>query len=169
MNDDQDFDEFYASSYRRLVGQLYAMTGNLGEAEDSVQEAYCRAWQRRHRLRAYDNPEAWVRTVAFRIAVSSWRRTRRRLLAHQRHGPAGEVPEAGPDHVALVAALRRLPDSQRQAIVLHHLVGLSVDDIARETNAPAGTVKSRLSRGRRALADQFVEFADLPMQPTGKE
>jgi RNA polymerase sigma-70 factor (ECF subfamily) len=54
--------------------------------------------------------------------------------------------------VALVAALARLPLAQRTAIVLHHLVGMPVTEIARETGTPEGTVKARLSRGRRALA-----------------
>ena len=54
--------------------------------------------------------------------------------------------------VALVEALRRLPEHQRQALVLHHLCDLPVRDVARETGVPEGTVKARLSRGRVALA-----------------
>jgi RNA polymerase sigma-70 factor (ECF subfamily) len=55
--------------------------------------------------------------------------------------------------VALVAALGRIPVAQRTAIVLHHLVGLPVAEVAAETGAPEGTVKARLSRGRKALAE----------------
>jgi RNA polymerase sigma-70 factor (ECF subfamily) len=54
--------------------------------------------------------------------------------------------------VALIEALRRLPESQRQALVLHHLCDLPVRDVAQETGVPEGTVKARLSRGRTALA-----------------
>jgi RNA polymerase sigma-70 factor (ECF subfamily) len=50
--------------------------------------------------------------------------------------------------VAIVAALRQLPYEQRVAIVLHHLAGLSVVDVARELKIPVGTVKARLWRGR---------------------
>lgn len=46
MRDSSEFDAFYAASSPRLVNQLFAMTGNLGEAEDALQEAYIRAWQR---------------------------------------------------------------------------------------------------------------------------
>jgi RNA polymerase sigma-70 factor (ECF subfamily) len=53
----------------------------------------------------------------------------------------------------LVSALRKIPEEQRRAIVLHHLVGMSVQEVAHETGAPTGTVKARLSRGRAALAD----------------
>lgn len=78
-----DFDAFYAATAHRLLGQIYAFTGNLGEAEDAVAEAYARAWQRWSTISAYDDPTGWVRTVAVRISVSSWRRARTRLRAHR--------------------------------------------------------------------------------------
>lgn len=62
------------------------------------------------------------------------------------------MPATEPDHVALVVALRRLPEAQRRAVVLHHVAGLPVADVAAETGVPVGTVKARLSRGRAALA-----------------
>ena len=62
-------------------------------------------------------------------------------------------------HVALVAALKQLPEAQRQALVLHHIADLPVHEVARETGAPEGTVKARLARGRAALA---VLLADEP-------
>ncbi|MGI5239128.1 RNA polymerase sigma factor [Dactylosporangium sp. CA-139066] len=154
-----DFDEFYAGTYRRVLGQLYAMVGRRGEAEDAVQEAYTRAWQRWARLRGYADPEAWVRTVAYRVAVSSWRRAVNRLTAQRRHGPPDDVPGLGPDLVALTVALRRLTPEHRRALVLHYVAGLSVDDIARETGTRPGTVKSRLSRGRDALRAELGEEA----------
>ncbi|MGE5826781.1 MAG: sigma factor [Micromonosporaceae bacterium] len=78
------FDQFYATTARRVAAQVAAMVGDLGEAEDAVSEAYARAWQRLLKLSRYTDPVAWVRTVAYRIAVSSWRRTRNRLLAQER-------------------------------------------------------------------------------------
>ena len=71
--DEAEFDEFYAASFRRLTGQVYAMIGNLDEAQECVQEAFIRAWAHRGKLdRAADrgHPEAWVRLTAYRIAVS---------------------------------------------------------------------------------------------------
>jgi RNA polymerase sigma-70 factor (sigma-E family) len=153
MRDTGEFDAFYAGSSRRVFGQLYAMTGNRAEAEDAVAEAYARAWQRWPQVRDCDSPEAWVRRVASRIAVSSWRKTVNRLRAHHRSAIDEEVDGLSPDHVALVTALRRIPAEQRRVIVLHHLVGLSVTEISHEVGAPSGTVKARLARGRRAMAD----------------
>jgi len=161
-----DFAAFYAASSRRLLGHVYAMVGDLTEAEDALQEAYARAWQRWGRVAGYEDPEAWVRTVAYRIAVSSWRRTVNRLRAHKRSYRHDEMPEASPDRLTLIAALREIPTEQRRVIVLHHLVGLSVEEVADETGVPAGTVKSRLARGRRALAGHVSEYAD-EMQEEG--
>ncbi|HEU4423640.1 MAG TPA: sigma-70 family RNA polymerase sigma factor [Pilimelia sp.] len=146
------FDEFYTGTAARMITQIYLMVGDRAEAEDAVQEAYARAWQRWRRVGAYDDPAAWVRVVAYRIAVSSWRRARLRRAAQQRSGPADPVAELSPDTVALVAALRQISSSQRRAIVLHHLVGLTVREVAQETGASESAVKAQLSRGRQALA-----------------
>lgn len=145
------FDKFYAATASRVVAQVCAMVGDLGEAEDAVAEAYARAWQRWHQVAGYADPVAWVRTVAYRIAVSSWRRTRNRLQAQERWGRTASVTQIDPDTVALVAALRQIPAAQRRAIVLHHLVGMTVREVALETGASISAVKLRLSRGRRAL------------------
>ncbi|GAB2827745.1 SigE family RNA polymerase sigma factor [Streptomyces chlorus] len=160
---EDEFDAFYAAAFPRLTGQLFAFTGDLGEAQDVVQEAFVRAWGGRHKLQADGAPEAWVRTVAMRLAVSRWRRARR-WLELVRHSALPETtPGPGPERAALVAALRELPEHQRMAVVLHHLCDLSVEQVASETGAPVGTVKTRLSRGRAALAKQLaVDEAEEP-------
>lgn len=155
-----DFDGFYAATYRRTVGQVYAMTGSMTEAEDCVQEAYARAWQRWGKVSRHAAPEAWVRTVAYRLSVSSWRKAVNRLSAHRRERAEAEVQGLNPDHLALVAALRRISADQREAIVLHHLVGLSVEEVAAQSGVPSGTVKARLARGRKALAPHLAESPD---------
>ncbi|MBM7492473.1 RNA polymerase sigma-70 factor (ECF subfamily) [Micromonospora luteifusca] len=160
MPDVDGFDEFYRGSRQRLLGFVYVLTGDRGEAQDAVQEAYIRAWQRWSTVSAYDDPEAWVRVVASRIAVSRWRSLRSRARAYLRHGAVETVPGPGTDTVAVVAALRRLPEEQRVAIALYYLVGMPVADVARETAAPVGTVKARLSRGRVALAG-LLAVSDL--------
>ena len=60
----EEFAEFYAASFQRLVGQLYAMTGDQCEAQDAVQEAFVRAWARRGNIDRDGAPEAWVRVTA---------------------------------------------------------------------------------------------------------
>jgi RNA polymerase sigma-70 factor, ECF subfamily len=149
---DDGFAAFYAGSYRRLLGQLFAVTGDLAEAENVLQEAYARAFARWSRVGGYDLPEAWVRRVAINLAAMAHRSLRRRAGALLRLGPPPVVPELGPEAIDLHDALRALPLGQRQVIVLHHLVGLPVEEVARELRLATGTVKSRLARGRAALA-----------------
>ena len=148
---DDSFAAFYTASYQRLLGQLFAVTGDLAEAENLLQEAYARAFARWAQVHAYDRPEAWVRRVALNLAAVAARRLRRRAVALWRLGPP-VVPELSPELLDLHKALGTLPLGQRQVIVLHHLVGLPVEEVAHELRVPTGTVKSRLARGRRALA-----------------
>lgn len=152
MRDADGFDEFYQATCHRTLRYGYALTGNLAEAQDIVQEAYIRAWQRWRQLTTYDHTEAWVRLVVTRLATDSWRRLRNRRAALRRTGPPDAVAPPSDDTVLLVGALRRLPSSQRQAVALHYLCDMSVAEIAAETGASTGTVKSWLSRGRQGLA-----------------
>ena len=151
--DEREFDDFYTASFRRVTGQVYAMIGDRDEAQECVQEAFVRAWAHRRRLDRAEHPEAWVRTTAYRLAVSRWRRTvRGRRPVDRALGAPTSTAAPSETHVALVAALRQLPEAQRRTLVLHHLADLPVHAVARELGVPEGTVKARLSRGRAALA-----------------
>ena len=157
MADRGSFDEFYAGAVSRLVGQLFPVTGDLHEAEEVVQEAYARASTRWARLRDYDVPEAWVRRVAMNLAADRGRRLQRQARALLRAGPPPNVPPASVEALALAQALRALPMHQRQAIVLHHLADLPVEEVAATLGARTGTVKSWLARGRRTLAARLAD------------
>lgn len=158
-----DFDTFYAATARRLVAVVYALTGNLADAEDAVHEAYARAWAKWPSVVAGGDPAAWVRVVAQRLAVSAWRKARNRLLAHRRHGVPDTAPELGPDHVALVAALQKLPKDQRRALVLFHLYDLPADTVARELGCTPGALRTRLTRARKALAEHLADTGPPPV------
>ncbi|WP_426502807.1 sigma-70 family RNA polymerase sigma factor [Dactylosporangium sp. McL0621] len=152
MRDAQGFDDFYQGTRARLVAYLFAASGDLAEAQDAAQEAYTRAWQRWPSLAGSPDPEAWVRTVGWRVLAHRWRSLRSRRRAQYQQGAPRSSPAPSEDTVTLVAALRQLPEPQRQALVLHHLLDLPVVQIAAETGVPVGTLKARLSRGRTALA-----------------
>ncbi|MER7005655.1 sigma-70 family RNA polymerase sigma factor [Dactylosporangium sp. NPDC000555] len=150
-----DVAEVYHACYRRLVVQLLAFTTDLNEAQDVVQEAFARAVARPRGFAGIDNPEAWLRTVALNVARRRWRRRRVLDLILLRERPLQDHP--GLDTRAdlttdLKKALDAIPRSYREVIVLHYYADLSVDEISAALNIPAGTVKSRLSRGRAALA-----------------
>jgi RNA polymerase sigma-70 factor, ECF subfamily len=151
--DSADFDAFYIASVRRVVLYLYAACGDRSDAQDIAQEAFARAWQHWPRVAGYGDPEAWVRTIAWRLMINRWRGLRRRLAVRARMGPPVEVTGSpSPDRVAIVDALQQLPKPQRQVVALYYLLDMPISEIAASTGAPAGTVKARLSRARTALA-----------------
>jgi RNA polymerase sigma-70 factor, ECF subfamily len=165
MVDAVDMDALYAASYRRLVVQLYALCGDLADAEDAVQEAFVAALRKQRAVAAVANPEAWLRTVAVNRIRGGWRH----LAVVRRYAVKVPAPraavEVGPEHVAVVRALDRLDEPQRLVVVLHYLADLGVEEIAAELGIPVGTVKSRLARARGRLADLLDEHVDEREEP----
>jgi RNA polymerase sigma-70 factor (ECF subfamily) len=153
----KDFDAFYATTSRRVLLHVYGICGDLGAAQDITQEAYARAWQRWAKVADYDNPEAWVRSVAWRLAANRRRGLQRWFAARSRLGRGPTAPGPNPDRVAVTAALQRIPAAQRRAVVMHYVLDLSVAQIALETGTPVGTVKVHLARARAALAPLLEE------------
>lgn len=150
--------ELYAACYGRLVGTVALAAGSRAEAEECVQEAFVRLLGHWSRVSRYDDPEAWLRQVAFRLLANRLRKARNGVRALLRHGPPGRTPpEPSADRVDVTQALDRLPLGQRQVVVLHYLVGLDVAEVARVLGTAPGTVKSRLARARVALAPLLRE------------
>ena len=102
-----EFEELYTSTFGRLVGQLFLVTGDLHETKEVVQKAFTRAAGRWQRLREYDLPELWVRRVAINLVTDGRRRVRRRLvvLAQLDAEAATVVPPISVDGLAVAAAL----------------------------------------------------------------
>jgi len=154
-----DFDALYAAHFTSLSTQLFAYFGDRQEAQDVVQEAFCRALARWSRLSAMDDPVGWVRRVAWNLATSQWRRARTAALFLRKHR-IEHVPAPGPDRVALAGALATLPAQHRRVVILHYLADQSVREIADQVGVPEGTVKAWLHRGRAALAARLAEKED---------
>src|SRR5689334_3624684 len=159
-NAEADFAQFYDATWRRTVACAYAVAGELGLAEEAAQEAYVRAWPRWSKLREYDDPGAWVRQVATRQAISGWRRRRTARLHLVRSRPPEPVAGPEPESVALTAAIARLPEAQRWALVLHHLAGVSIADIASHVLSASRNVMARHSRAQVALAGLLDDTAN---------
>ncbi|HEU4421719.1 MAG TPA: RNA polymerase sigma factor [Pilimelia sp.] len=157
---EQAIGELYHACYRRLVAQVYAFTTDLTEAQDVVQEAFARALARPRGLSNVDNPEAWLRTVAINVVRRRWRRRKLLDAILLRDRPVTRVVEAppGPERADLRVALAALPEAYRQVVILHYFADLPVDEVARLTEVPVGTVKSRLSRARTALAEHLGDY-----------
>jgi RNA polymerase sigma-70 factor (ECF subfamily) len=149
------FAQLYQESYRSLVLTAYALLRDMGEAEEVTQEAFAVAYGRRARVSRADSPEAWVRKVVVNLARRRWRR--RAMLDRILHRELDESPpiEGFGEHLDLHAAIRALGHEYQAAVVLHYLADLPVDEVASILDIPVGTVKSRLSRARAALAAQL--------------
>ncbi|NUT35132.1 MAG: SigE family RNA polymerase sigma factor, partial [Hamadaea sp.] len=162
-----DFVEFYQATSRRTLRYAYGLTGDLPQAQDVVQEAYARAWQRWRKVADYDDSEAWLRLVVTRLVFDWWRHLGVRRRALLDHPTAVAAPSE--DTVLLTTALKQLPPAQRRALALHYLLDLPIAQIAAETGVPEGTVKSWLSRGRAGLADALRDEAEATVLPDAEE
>ncbi len=156
MGDQAHIREIYEASYRRLVTQMYGITGDRQEAEDSVQEAFARAVAAGGRFRRTDNPEAWLRTVALNVIRRRWRRAKMFGGLAPRLVTASTSPGISDDHVAVIEALRAVPAAHREVLALFYLGDLTVQQVAESLGIPEGTVKSRLNRGREMLTTHLA-------------
>jgi RNA polymerase sigma factor (sigma-70 family) len=158
--DEDELRGFFNDGYDRLVGRLDGWYCQLW-AEDLVQEALLRAWQRARAGEAVISLHAWVTTVATNLARSQLRRQQaeRRAMARLLGawpewlvGQAGAAADLVDDHLDEVRELLAgLPRRQREVLVLHYVADLDVASIAKLLGIGVGTVKSSLSRGRQAI------------------
>ena len=157
--DQEEFERWYLASRNALIAAAFLYVGKMEDALDLTQETYARAWQHWDVVSRHANRDAWNRLVLHNLAVSRWRRLAvERALAPSRT-EAYEPPDAHDLDLARLVA--RLPANQRRAFVLHVVFDLTVDDVAREMKAPAGTVRSWIHRARVALASQLG--SDTPL------
>lgn len=133
-----DFESSYATAYPRVVATLLRTAGSRHEAEDLAQEACSRLVTRWENVSRYDDPEAWVRTVAFRLMTSRWRRARTAARGALRIGPPPPVEPPSDDGVTLHALLAGLSLEHRQVLVLRYGLGLSVEKVGPELGSRPG-------------------------------
>ena len=146
------FDDFFSEQRGPLFAQAYALTGNVEEAQDIVQEVMIRTWRRWSRVSKMDRPSSWARKVLNNLAVGHWRTRRAHASVSENATP---VAAPGIGHLDVARALRRLPENQRTALILHDVIGLSVAEVAGEMDAPEGSIRGWLSRGRQSLANEL--------------
>jgi RNA polymerase sigma-70 factor, ECF subfamily len=136
----------------------FAILGDEADARDAAQDTFVTAWRQIGRLREADRFDAWLQRIAVNAARMTHRARRRRgvreipssrIAAFEGLPATATPPEA--DAATLDAAMRRLPVEQRSILVLHHLEGHPVAQLAEILQIPLGTVKSRLHTARQAL------------------
>lgn len=163
--DEHSIRAFLAADYPKLVAGIALISGSRAVAEDAVQEALARAWERSERGEQIESLKAWVTTVAMNQVRSGFRRLLAERRARQRSGPGGwggvagglpSVPEAE-QTIDVRRALMTLPRRQREATVLRYYLDLDVVEVARILRVNEGTAKTTLHRARRALATALGE------------
>lgn len=160
-----DFAELYRQHAPAIVRYLHRRLGD-DVCEDAAAETFARAWQRREALRDPANGALpWLYGIAGNVVSERWRAERRRLKALERVA-AHDNRSAEPAHERAlqprtIAALRRLPTTDREALLLVVWGELSYEETARAMGVPVGTVRSRINRARNRLG---IDLNDLDPQ-----
>jgi len=155
-----------ARKLSRVLGLAQRMLNDAGEAEDVAQEAFLRVWRQAPKWRSGEARfDTWLHRVALNLCYDRLRR-RREILTDD----PPELPDDAPpaDHAleaqdtgrAVAAALAKLPDRQREAIVLCHYQELGNIEAAAVMGVTVEAVESLLSRGRRALRATLADLVE---------
>ena len=143
----------YAEHALGLTRLAFIMLGDRSAAEDVVQEAFCGLYRAWDRLPSHDNVLGYVRVSVVNGCRSAIRRARRapRAVAMPYAASAEADALSGEERRAAVAAVRRLPPRQREALVLRYLADLSEHETAQAMGVSRGTVKSTTARALAAV------------------
>ncbi len=146
-----------------LMRYARALTRDAAAADDLVQDCVSRALSRLHLFKAGTNMRAWLFTILHNIHVQNMRTLGRRPRAVSLDRELEERRGAGPTQDAplmardLQRALDRLPDEQREVVLLVGLEEMTYAEAAEVTGVPVGTIMSRLARGRERLRRMMAE------------
>ena len=177
-------DQLLRRHYDRVHAVCRRITGHDADAADAAQEAMIAVVRNLDRFDGRSSFGTWVYRIATNASLDELRRRKRRATTvstdddpeHHHHEvadpDAGRRIESIGDHMALDVALRALNDDYRLPVVLRDVADLDYAEIAAVLDIPVGTVKSRIARGRAALADSLTppsEGQPTGNQPTGPE
>jgi RNA polymerase sigma-70 factor (sigma-E family) len=163
---DRQFTDYVAASRGRLRRVAYLLCGDWHLAEDLVQTTLAKLYLAWPRLHKNSTPDAFARRVLVRSHIDETRRPWNRRRS--REEPADTESTTGlpvEERDALLRALTDLPAGQRQAVVLRHWLGLTVEEAARDLGCSPGTVKSQTARAVARLREALSD--DVP--PTQEE
>jgi RNA polymerase sigma-70 factor (ECF subfamily) len=150
-----NYDNLIEQQIPRLRRYARALTGERSAADDLVQDTLERAWNKFHLWRRGSDLRAWLFTIMHNVHVNQVRsRARHATESLDKEAYSIAVRETQSDGLEIMdldTALRRLPDEQREVLLLVGLEQLAYEEAARVLGIPVGTVMSRLSRGRERL------------------
>ena len=156
---ERSFEEFFELEQERLLRLLWMVSGSLQEAEDIVQDAFVRIWERWPSVSAMDSPTGYLHMAAMNIFRNRYRRARLGLRNTIGSGPPVDAFASVEDRISVAAALASLTPKQRAALVLTELLGYPAEEAGRMLGVRDSTVRSLASTARAALRDT-KELAD---------
>jgi RNA polymerase sigma factor (sigma-70 family) len=149
----ENFEDFFRVEHARLFRALCLVTGSRDEAEEIMQDAFLRVYERWGRVSAMDHPQGFL----YRVAMNEFRTRFRRSVRAVRRAVTFDEPDdafaAVEDRDAVIRALRTLIPQQRAAIVLTALLGYSSEEAGRMLKMQASTVRALGTRARDAMRE----------------
>jgi RNA polymerase sigma factor (sigma-70 family) len=151
---EDEYSAFYRAEFPQVVRTSYLVLHDRQRAEEVAQEAFIQLLAHWSKVSKYDQPGAWVRRVAIRMAARSARRERRRPALEQA-SPA--APDLTPQDIDLLNAIGHLPPRQRAAVALHYFEDRPLPEVADILGCSHATAKGHVFHARRRLAELLGE------------
>ena len=160
--DAEEFKQRFLPLHTQLYRTAFRLMGNAMDAEDMVQEAYLKLWERRDDLGHVANMEAYCTSLIRHICIDAFRRKR----PEEDSPPPEDFPLADNEDAAtalerqeeatqLTNLINRLPEGQRTVMTLHDVEGCSYEEIEEATGFTAVNIRVMLSRARKKIREQF--------------
>lgn len=170
--DEAAFTELMRRHENRIFAMALKMTGNRADALDATQEAFVRAFRNASKFRGDSAFGTWLYRIGLNSCHDLLRKRKRDPIPEEEIDQTGEHVPGVDEQVVLgmelTAALGLLQEDYREAVVMHDLGGIPYEEIATITAVSIGTVKSRISRGRRKLAELLEHRASPDASKEGR-
>jgi RNA polymerase sigma factor (sigma-70 family) len=146
-----DFESFFRSEHARLLRAMYVVTGSPQEAEELMQEAFLRTWERWDRVGGMDDPAGYLYRSAMNLFRSHYRRARVALRRASGTAHSRDEFALSDERDAIARAMRRLAPRQRAAIVLTEWLGYGSEEAGRMLGVRPATIRALAYQARAAL------------------
>lgn len=152
-----NFEVFFHDQSGSLFRRLCLITGDRAEAEEIMQDAFLKLWERWEQVSSMDDPTAYLYRTALNLFRSRYRRAALALRRSVGLAPSVDEFERSDTQSAVTQALESLAPRQRAALVLTELLGFSSEDAGELLGVQPGTVRTLASQGRTALRRTMEE------------
>lgn len=164
--DVEEFKQLFLPCHPKLYRIAFALLENQADAEDMVQEAYCKLWDRRKELPAIQNPEAFTVRLIRNLCLDYLRKPKIRQI-HEEIGGLDLPDDCSTDQkltrqeefLIVRRLIDRLPAKQRQVIRLRGIEDCSLEEIETITGLTAAHIRTLLSRARKAVREQLKKLS----------